>query len=60
MRKNVDNDILIFDVIVLLFLLMYSGQASCLLLRYQRTTTKERLTGKVHTYVPLEIALFYN
>lgn len=60
MRKNVDNDILILDVIVLLFLLMYSGQASRLPLSYGRTTTKGRLTGKVHTYVPLEITLFYN
>lgn len=60
MRKSVDNHILILDVIVLLFFLMHSGQASRLLLHYQRTTIKERLTGKVHTYVPLEIALFYN
>lgn len=51
---------LILDVIVLLFLLMYSGPAPRLLVSYQRTTTRERLTGKVHTYVPLEIALFDN
>lgn len=60
MRKNVDNGILILDVIVLLFLLMYSGQPSRRMLSYQRTTTKGRFTRKVHTYMPLEIALFYN
>ena len=60
MRKDVDNDILILYAIVLLFLLMYSGQPSRQILSYQRTTTKGRLTGKVYTYVPLEIALFYN
>lgn len=37
MRKNADNDILIHDAIVLLLLLMYSGQASRLLLSHHRT-----------------------